>query len=206
MDNAETTPRDAEIVEKTRVYDGYLKVDRYRLRHSLHSGGTSPVLQREVMERGHAVALLLYDPVADATVMIEQFRPAPFVAGRPAWLLEIVAGIIEPGETAEEVAIREAREEAGVEVTDIFHVCDYMVTPGVCTETISLFCGRVDSNLADGIHGLPEEGEDIKVVIMPMAEVAARLEKNQMDNATSLIAIQWLMLNREKVRHRWRHA
>ena len=75
---------EGEILEKTRVYDGFFKIDRYRLRHRLHAGGWSGVMTREVFERGHAAAVLPYDPERDAVVLIEQFRIGAYAAGRPA--------------------------------------------------------------------------------------------------------------------------
>src|SRR5512143_2878914 len=104
---------DIEIVERRIGYRGYFRLDVYRLRHRLHEGGWSDVISREVLERGHAAAALLYDPARDAVVMIEQFRVGALAAGRAPWLCELVAGIIETGETPIDVARREALEEAG---------------------------------------------------------------------------------------------
>src|SRR5882724_7704963 len=89
-----------EISARETLYRGFFRVDRYRLRHRLFSGGWSAELSREVLERGSAAAALLYDPERDAVVLVEQFRLAAHLAGRPAWQLEIVAGIIDPGSTA----------------------------------------------------------------------------------------------------------
>ena len=106
--------RDVEIVDRELCYQGFFRLERVRLRHSLHRGGMSPVLVRETLEKGDVVAVLPYDPVADAVVMIEQFRVGAIGAPRGAWLLEIVAGLMEPGEQPDDVARREATEEAGL--------------------------------------------------------------------------------------------
>jgi ADP-ribose pyrophosphatase len=158
---------------------------------------------REVAERGHAVAVLLYDPDRDSAVMIEQFRPGAHFAGWNAWLLEVVAGIIEEGETAEDVARRECQEEAGVTVEDLIEGPSYIASPGVLTESISLYVGRVDSTTCGGIHGLGDEGEDIRVVVLPLEELRRMLDAHQLTNATTLIAAQWLLLNRDRLRTRW---
>lgn len=199
----EAKPEAVEILDRERVYDGYFKIDRLRLRHELYAGGMGAPVVREVAERGHAVAVLLYDPDRDAVVMIEQFRPGAHQAGWEAWLLEVVAGIIDDGESAEQVAIRECREEAGVEVADLLRGPSYLASPGVLTESITLYVGRVDSAACGGVHGLGEEGEDIRVVVLPLAEVRALVAANALTNATSLIAAQWLLLNREDLRARW---
>ncbi|MEQ8695449.1 MAG: NUDIX domain-containing protein, partial [Bauldia litoralis] len=104
---------DVDILEKTTPYKGRFQIDRYRLRYHRFDGAWSEPVLREVFERGHAAAVLPYDPVRDEVVLIEQFRPGPLAAGEASpWLIEIVAGIIDPGETPEEVVRREADEEA----------------------------------------------------------------------------------------------
>lgn len=198
------TGDDVDIIEKTTVYQGYFRIDRYRLRHRLHAGGWSGEMTREVFERGHAAALLPYDPALDSVVLIEQFRIGAYAAGRDPWLTEVVAGIIEPGESPEDVVRREAVEEAGCEVTELVRVCEFLVSPGGTSECITLFCGRVDASRAGGIHGEAEEHEDIRVTAVPFAEAKARLEAGRIDNATALIALQWLVINREALRARWR--
>jgi len=197
------TEQDVEILEKTEAFKGYFRVDRYRLRHRLFRGGWSGEMTREVFERGHAAAVLPYDPVADAVVMIEQFRIGAFAAGRPPWLVEIVAGIIEKDESAEEVVRREAVEESGCRVSDLIPIADYLVSPGGTSECLTVFCGRVDSSGAGGIHGQPEEHEDIRVAVIPFADAAKMLRERRIDNATALISLQWLVINRDEVRRLW---
>ena len=195
---------DVEIREKRTVYQGHFRVDRYRLRHRLHDGGWSAEMSREVFERGHAAAVLPYDPIRDEVVLIEQFRVGAYAAGKSPWLVEIVAGIIDPGETPEEVVRREAREEAGLEVGALEPIADYLSSPGGASESVVLFCGRVDTAKAGGIHGQPDEDEDILVRVHPFAEVERMMRTASLSNAVTLIAVQWLALNREAVRARWR--
>ena len=195
--------KDIEILDKSEQYKGYFRINRYRLRHRLYAGGWSGELQRELFERGHAVGVLPYDPAADSVVLIEQFRIGALVAGMGPWLTEVVAGIIEEGEAPEEVARRETREEAGIEVMDLMPICRYLVSPGGSSESVILFCGRVDSRGAGGIHGLAAEHEDIKVDVVPYAEAMRRLEEGDFTNAISIIALQWLALHRDRVRSAW---
>lgn len=192
-----------EVLSRDTVYKGYLRVDAYRLRHTLHAGGMSAELKREVLERGHAVAAILYDPDADAVVLVEQFRIGGYCAGMPAWELECVAGIIDEGETPETVVRREAVEESGLTVEDVVPVARYLSSPGCTSETVEVFCGRVDSRTAGGIHGLEEEGEDIRVVVLPYADLERRVFAGEIHNAMTLIAAQWLVLNRAEVRRLW---
>lgn len=193
-----------EVDERRLVFEGFFRMEKFRLRHALFEGGMSPTLSRELFERGHAAALLPYDPVRDEVVLLEQFRIGAFGAGRNPWLLEIVAGIIEQGETPEAVVRRESVEESGCEVGALEHICDYLVSPGGTSEQISLYCGRVDSADAGGIHGLAEEAEDIRVTAVAFDEAMAMLAAGVIDSASPIIALQWLRLNRERLRRQWR--
>jgi ADP-ribose pyrophosphatase len=194
---------DVEILEKETAFQGYFRIDRYRLRHRLFAGGWSEAITREVFERGHVVGVLPYDPMADQVVLIEQFRIGAYAAGFSPWLIEIVAGVIEEGEGPEEVARRETLEETGCAVTELMPVTTYLVGPGGATETVKLFCGRVDATGAGGIHGKKEEHEDIRVFQAPFREAMARLEGGEIKNALSIIALQWLALNHDELRRRW---
>jgi ADP-ribose pyrophosphatase len=194
---------DFELIEKATAYQGYFRIDRYRFRHRLFAGGWSGEIKREVFERGHAVGVLAYDPDRDAVILIEQFRIGAVAAGVPAWQNEVIAGIIDEGETPEAVAHREAKEEAGCTIRDLVHICHYLVSPGGSSETVQLYCGRVDCSGIGGIHGLPEEHEDIRVEVVPFAEARDRLLAGRFGNAPTIIALQWLILNRDTLRARW---
>jgi len=197
------TRDDVETIESETVWKGYFRMDRLRLRHRLFAGGWGQPITREIFERGHAAALLPYDPVRGEVVLIEQFRPGAFTAGIEPWLVEIVAGIIEDGETAEGVARRETVEEAGCTVTDIIPVMDILTTPGASSERIAIFLGRVNARGVGGIHGLVDEGEDIRVFTESLDAALARLADGGIINVTAIVALQWLALNRDMLRRRW---
>ena len=192
-----------ELLEKSESYSGFFRINGYRLRHRLFAGGWSGAIEREVFERGHAVGVLPYDPVADSVVLIEQFRIGALVAGMSPWLIEVVAGIAEEGEAPEEVARRETQEEAGLEIQALMPMCRYLVSPGGSSESVRLYCGRVDSRGAGGIHGLAEEHEDIRVDRLPYGDAMRLLEEGRVTNSVSLIALQWLALHRDRVRAAW---
>nr|VFJ58330.1 MAG: ADP-ribose pyrophosphatase [Candidatus Kentron sp. FW] len=192
-----------EIIEKTTCYQGFFRLERYRLRHDLFAGGRTGILTRECLERGHAAAVLLFDPDLDSLVMIEQFRVGAMETPGGPWLLEFVAGIMEEGESPEAVVRREAMEEAGCEILDLMPALRFLLSPGGCSEEIHLFCGRVDARNAGGIHGLAQEGEDIRVRVVAVDEALRLLETGRITNASAIIALQWFALHRDSLLERW---
>ncbi|HEY9080000.1 NUDIX domain-containing protein [Magnetovibrio sp.] len=206
------TVDDVEVVEKVRAHDGYFKVDRYQLRHRKHEGGWTEVMSREIFERGHATAVFLFDPELDKVVFIEQFRPGAFAAfnspwfdakTHSPWVLECVAGIIDEGESPEDVARRECIEEANCAVVDMVPITHYLASPGGTTESIFLFCARIDASNVGGVHGLEHEHEDIRVISVDTDTAMAWLDQGRFINAMTLIAMQWFKLNLSDLRARW---
>ncbi len=188
------------VLEQTPVFEGYLRIDRYRLRHRLFEGGLGPPIDREVLERGQVAAVLPVDPGREEFVLIEQFRPGAYARGWHAWILECVAGIIEPGERAEDVCVREAEEEAGCAITDPrLMVAPFLTSPGASTESVSLFWARVDASNVGGIHGLAHEGENIRVVRFRFDDAERLLAEGRIVNAKTVVALQWLALNRNRL-------
>lgn len=211
MDKKRYTAADVDVADTVREHDGYFKIDTYRLRHRQFEGGWGPEIRREIFERGHAVAVLPYDPVSDEIVLIEQFRTGAYAAlksgwfpnGASPWLYECVAGIIDPGEAPEEVARREMVEEAGLPVSELIPALHYLATPGGSSESIFVYIGRVDASGVGGLHGLAHEGEDIRPFTIPLADAYKASTEGVMANATTVIAIQWLLLNKARVAARW---
>jgi len=183
------------------VYRGFFQVQRIRLTHDLFAGGQSQPLVRELLERGHAVAVLLYDPVQDAVVLVEQFRIGAIHDKKTPWLFELCAGMIETGEDVTDVAHRETEEETGCRILDLETIAEYYVTPGGCTERVTLLCAKVDAQQAGDICGVVAEGEDIKVHVVPAQDLLS--DVFQHDSATVIIALQWLALHRARLKAQW---
>jgi len=199
------TEDDVEILTRETAFQGFFRLERFTLRHRRHAGGWSGVIERELFVRGPVAGVLLYDPRLDEVVLVEQFRMGAYGAGRGPWLVEIVAGVIDPGESAEETVRREAVEEAGTAISDIVPITTYLTSPGACSEVATLFCGRVDASGAGGIHGVGHEEEDIRVVRLSAAEAFARRRKNEeIQDSITVNALLWLELEREDLRRRWR--
>lgn len=191
------------VINKKLIYKGFFKLSGIQLQHDLFAGGQSKMLTRELLDRGQAIAVLPYDPVTDEVVLVEQFRIGAGEDESGPWMMEIIAGYQETGEIAEDVACREAREEAGCEVTELFPMVKYYSSPGGSNEQIQIFLGRAESSGIEGIHGLDEEGEDIRVHVVKSELAFDWLDSGRIDSAAPIIALQWFRSNRERIRKEW---
>lgn len=197
------TKNDFEIVKRESLYEGFFSMARYHLRFRLFNGGWSQQVTRELMERHSAAGILLYDPILDQVVLIEQFRPGCIGHPQSPWLMEVVAGIISKDEQPRDVVSREANEEAGCEVLDLYPICEYFVSPGGSNEYLWLFCGRIDASDVGGIHGLQDENEDIRTITLSVDEALILLQEGKIKTSPAIISLQWLQLNREWLKQLW---
>lgn len=194
---------DVKIESVTPLYKGFFKMVAYEFRHKLYNGGWSDVVRREIFERGHAVAVLPYDPIREEFVLIEQIRVGALPTSSTPWLLEIIAGIIDEGETQESVCHREAQEEAGIELKHLTKALSYLASPGGTTERLHIFVAQTDSTLAQGVHGLAYESEDILVHRVKEQDAYDWLQSGKIDNAASIIALQWFFMHKQTLLERW---
>ncbi len=197
----ELTPRfgraDVELFEPDILHDGFFTMQRLHYRHRRYAGGWSETVNREVLMRGEAVGVVLYDPVNDLIGLIEQIRPGAMEQEGGPWCIEVVAGLVEPGEALADVAWREIKEEANVVPHKVEYICEYMATPGGCNERLHIFYALADLRGIHGdINGLDEEGEDIRLLTLPASLVFDNLYGGRFNNAATLIALQWLQMNR----------
>lgn len=195
--------KNVELVSVDAAYSGFFKLNQYRIKHSLFTGGMSAILNRECFERGHAVAVLAFDPIRDRVILLEQFRIGAWVHEQQGWMYEVIAGIIEKDQTPEQVAVREAIEEANCELLDMESICQYYSSPGGSSETLQLFCAAINSEGVEGIYGLASEGEDIRATVVDYSEAVEWLEAGKLNNASTVICMQWLMLNHERLLEKW---
>jgi ADP-ribose pyrophosphatase len=195
---------DIEIIEATKAFERLLRVDVFRFRHRLFSGQWSALRSYDVLRRGQAASLVLYDPDQESVVMVEQFRLPALLAGSSPWQLETAAGLIDSGETPVAVAIRETQEETGlVPIGAPILIQRYLPSNGGSDESVFLFCGRVDSTVAAGVHGLAEEHEDIRVAVKTLAEIEAMLDQGAIESGHTLIGLYWLLRHRDHLRRLW---
>ena len=204
-------PKDVEVFNKSTAFDGFFRIDRYSLRHHSFKGGWGPSVNREIFERGHAVAVLPYDPNLDRLIMTQQFRIGAYTARNSEWfannyspwLIEGVAGIIEAGEKPEDVASRETIEETGCFIEKLEYIGHYFVSPGGSSESIFSYLGKIDSKKGGGIYGIADEGEDLKTFAVPIEEAFSWIDNDNVSNGTTLIMLMWLRHHHTRIRELW---
>lgn len=201
--NVKFSKADFEIEKREVGFNSFLRVDQLVLKHRLFDGSWSELIRREISIRPEAVGVLLFDPVRDEVVMVRQFRVGGITNSAHPWMLELVAGMVEQGESHENVARRETQEESECEIIALTRICDYYNSPGVSDEKVTLFCGKIDSSNAGGVFGLAEEHEDIEVVVLTYNDAICALRDGQINNAMSIIALQWLALNKKDLFKLW---
>ena len=186
-----------KLIRQQTPYNGFFRLHLYTLQHQLFAGGWSAEFSREVLDRGHAVAVLLHDPTTDNVLLVEQFRPGAIQDKAGPWMLEIVAGMVEAGEEDADVARRESQEEAGCTLTTVEPILDYYPSAGGCSETIGLYYAPLDlSTVTPGIHGLDSENEDIRSHIVPLTQAMEWVGNGKIKSSMTIIALQWLALRK----------
>lgn len=197
--------KDVFNLTKRILYKGFFSLYEYRFQYRKFDGSVSDAVTREILDRGHAVVLLAYDDKRDEVVLIEQIRIAAIDTQDTPWMLELIAGMMDhDNESSEEVAKREAMEEAGIIVGQCKPIISYLASPGGLTEQLHILVGQVDSSTARGVHGLAEENEDIKVHVVSREQAYQWVEEGIINNAASIIALQWLQLNHQSLKDEWK--
>lgn len=196
---------DIEVLSKETVFRGFFKMIKYRFKHRLFAGGWSQIVEREMFERGPAVAMLPYDPIRDEIVLIEQIRVGALEEKTP-WQLEIIAGILDEGETLEATARREAYEEAGLTVDKLSFTYAYYPSSGGCNERLHVYIGSIDASEVSSTGGLDSEDEDIRTHVVSRDQAFALLKDGRIENGAAIVALQWLALNREQLLKDWQIA
>lgn len=197
--------KDVFNLTKRILYKGFFSLFEYRFQYRKFDGSVSEMVSREILERGHAVVLLAYDDKRDEVVLIEQIRIAAIDTQASPWILELIAGMMDhDNESTEEVARREAMEEAGIVIGQCKPIISYLASPGGLTEQLHILIGQVDSSTAKGVHGLAEENEDIKVHVVSREQAYKWVEEGVINNAASIIALQWLQLNHLTLKNEWK--
>ena len=195
-------PGDIVIEARREPYAHFFAVEEYDLRHRLFDGGMSACITRATFVSGDAATVLPYDPVRDRVLVIEQFRAGPLARGDAnPWLLEPVAGRVDPDETPEQAARREAQEEAGVTLGRMIPVAEYYPSPGAKTEYLYSYVGIADlPDGAAGSGGVASEHEDIRAHVIPFDRLMDLVAGGEGANGPLILTALWLAANRAALR------
>ncbi|PWR01942.1 hypothetical protein DKT77_14325 [Meridianimarinicoccus roseus] len=194
--------RNLRIRSRTRPYAGFFAVEDYVYSHDRFDGTDSGPLDRAAFIGGDAVTVLPYDPVRDTVLVVEQVRASAVARNDPSpWLIEPVAGRIDPGQSVEETARRETLEEAGLTLGALHSIGEYYPSTGAFTEYLYSFIGIADlPEDAAGLGGLASEAEDIRAHVMPRARLMELIAAGEAPVGTLLVSAFWLALNVDRLR------
>ena len=184
-----------KIIDKKNLYDGFFKMNEVTLKYRKYDGNWSNNIKRELFGGAQVAAVLPYDPISKEIILIQQFRPGTISKDIDQYLDEIVAGIIDEGESPEIAAKRECLEETGCEVKKLIPIQGYFPAPGSSESFYHLFLGEVKSFKGSKIQGLENENEDIFVKCFKINEVRKKMEDGKILNGLTLIALQWFFLH-----------
>ena len=184
-----------KVTNKKNLYDGFFKMNEISLKYKKYDGSWSNEIKRELFGGAQVSAVLPYDPIKKKIVLIQQFRPGTISKNTNNYLNEIVAGIIDAGESPEIAAKRECLEETGYKIKKLTPIQGYFPAPGSSESFYHLFLGEVDSKNGKKIMGLYKENEDILVKSFDINQVKKMLQEGKFVNGLTLIAIQWFFLN-----------
>ena len=184
-----------KIIDKKNLYDGFFKMNEVTLKYRKYDGNWSNNIKRELFGGAQVAAVLPYDPMSKEIILIQQFRPGTISKDIDHYLDEIVAGIIDEGESPEIAAKRECLEETGCEVKKLIPIQGYFPAPGSSESFYHLFLGEVKSFKGSKIQGLENENEDIFVKCFKINEVRKKMEDGKILNGLTLIALQWFFLH-----------
>lgn len=192
-------PANATVSAPDVLVKSFRSLERYRVTLR-HADGRASSLTRDVLDVGHVIGVLAIDPARNVIVLIRQFRLAAHLALGLGELVEIVAGHVEHGETAEEAARRECCEEIGVKPRTLHPILQFMPAPGVNNEHTTMFVGLVDSSAVPKRAGAATETEDTQPICVDIERALAALDEGKLHNGYLIIALQWLALNRHKLK------
>lgn len=187
------------IEQKRYIFEDVFKVEEARLRYEKFNGEMSDEVRRISLERGDSVTVIVFNQTTNKIILISQFRYPTYKNGH-GWLIEAIAGIIDPDETPEEAARRETQEETGLSVSVLEHISTFYPSPGGSSERIHLYYSEVAGENAKykNTGGLVSEGEDIKAIELTLEEALGKIKSGEIIDAKTIIGIYWLENRQQK--------
>ena len=181
---------------------GVVSVEEHDLSFPKFDGTRSKSVTRAALVSSDAAIVMPYDPITDRVLLVEQFRAGPHVRGdRQPWCLEPIAGLIDAGEAPEQAALREAKEEAGLEIRHLEMISQTYPSPGLSTEFFYLYVGLVAlPEVSNVISGLASESEDIRSHVFAFDAFMRLIDAGQFSVGPTVLAGLWLSRHRDRLR------
>jgi ADP-ribose pyrophosphatase len=190
---------EVEILSRERVADAFYDYDRYRMRHRGPAGDVTEQ-SRVVLHVGRVAAVIPVDLARDEVVLLRQFRLAAHLAHGCGEMVEIVAGGVEDGEDIVQAGRRECIEEIGIDPERLVPLFQFMPAPGVDQELATVFLTAIDATRLPERSGAASESEEIVPFSIAIDAALAALAAGTFVNGYTVIALQWLALNRHRLR------
>lgn len=188
------------IKSRIRAFNGFFKIDKYVIERQKFDGTMSGDVHLEIFERGTSVAVLPYDPISDKVLLVRSFLIGSHLNGLESYPVQVIAGGVKEGETGQDVASREAEEEAGCSISYIVPAQHFLPSPGGTSERVETYVALADLSNAGGVFGLEEENEDIRAELYTVDEAIAMLDAGKIESGLAVVLLSWFARNREKVR------
>lgn len=187
------------IEQKKYIFEDIFKIEEAHLRFEKFNGEMTDTVRRISLERGDSVAVVILNLTTNKIILVSQFRYPSYNNGQ-GWLIETIAGMVEPGESPEETARREVEEEIGLNISTLEFISTFYLSPGGSSERIHLFYSEVSGENAKykGTGGLISEGEDIKAEELSLEEALGKVRSGEIMDAKTIIGIYWLENRRLK--------
>jgi len=196
------TIKDVNIHNKERIFKKYFAIDEYQLSYKRFDGTQSQVFTREIFERdANAVGILIYDVKTDEVALIEQFRPGALNDPQSPWLIEIVAGMVDSGESEIQAAVREVKEEIGLEIKerDLHLISSILPSPGGISEKVTVYIAKADLSKLGEHGGLASDGEDIRIFKAKFDDAYMQVENGRIHNAIAMLSLMYLKLHKSAI-------
>jgi len=195
-------PGDVVVARRRLPYAHFFAIEEYDVAWRRFDGTMSDTVTRAAFVSGDVVTVLPYDPVRDRVLVVEQFRAGPYARGdAQAWQIEAIAGRVDPGETPEEAARREAEEEAGLLLSNLTEVARYYPSPGAVSEYLYSYVAlTVLPDGSAGVFGVEGEAEDIRGHLISFDRLMELVASGEIENAPLIMTALWLQRERPRLR------